>query len=51
MDARDIAEVAVAALRAPDDHRGRAYTITGREPTSLGAFIDAHLDAWRTPGG
>ncbi|MGI5269127.1 NAD(P)H-binding protein [Nonomuraea sp. CA-218870] len=118
VDARGIAEVAVAALRAPDDHRGRAYTITGpealtveavakelsarlgheiraedpvpqeaadgldpwtagilddlyrrvreggfaelsptvklitgREPTSLGAFIDAHLDAWRTPGG
>ncbi|MFC5822150.1 hypothetical protein [Nonomuraea harbinensis] len=117
VDARDIADVAVAALGAPEDHRGRAHTITGpeavpvasvarelsarlghriraedpppqetlhgldpwtagilddlyhrvrhggfaelspavkritgREPTSMRAFIDAHLDEWRTSG-
>lgn len=29
VDARDIAAVAVAALVAPGEHRGRAYTVTG----------------------
>ncbi|WP_203706715.1 NAD(P)H-binding protein [Asanoa iriomotensis] len=29
VDARDIAAVAVAALRAPADHQGQAYTLTG----------------------
>ncbi|GIJ71465.1 hypothetical protein [Virgisporangium ochraceum] len=29
VDARDIAAVAVAALVAPAEHRGRAYTVTG----------------------
>ncbi|REE97380.1 NAD(P)H-binding protein [Thermomonospora umbrina] len=33
VDARDIAEVAVAVLRIPEDHQGKAYTITG--PQSL----------------
>ncbi|MGW2151368.1 NAD(P)H-binding protein [Nonomuraea bangladeshensis] len=31
VDVRDIADVAVAALDAPEDHHGRAYTITGPE--------------------
>ncbi|WP_246555294.1 NAD(P)H-binding protein [Nonomuraea jabiensis] len=115
VDARDIADVAVAALSAPEEHHEQAHTITGpepvpvasvaqelsarlghriraedpppqetlhgldpwtadilddlyrrvrhggfgelspavkqiigREPTSIGEFIDAHLDQWRT---
>ncbi|NUP63839.1 MAG: NAD(P)H-binding protein [Nonomuraea sp.] len=35
VDARDIADVAVAVLRSPEDHRGRAYTITGPEPVPV----------------
>ncbi|MFG1941876.1 hypothetical protein [Nonomuraea sp. NPDC048826] len=35
VDARDIAEVAVAALLAPDEHRGQAYTITGPEAITV----------------
>ncbi len=35
VDARDIADVAVAALRAPGDHHGRAHTITGPEPVTV----------------
>ncbi|MFD0480533.1 SDR family oxidoreductase [Nonomuraea thailandensis] len=31
VDVRDIADVAVAALRTPEDHHGRAHTITGSE--------------------
>ncbi len=34
VDVRDIAAVAVAALRAPDDHAGETYTLTGPEPSS-----------------
>lgn len=35
VDARDIAAVAVAALREPADHHGRAHTITGPEPVPV----------------
>ncbi|MER7209284.1 NAD(P)H-binding protein [Streptosporangium sp. NPDC000239] len=35
VDARDIADVAVAALRAPEDHHGRAHTITGPDPVPV----------------
>lgn len=40
VDARDIAAVAVAALREPSDHRGRAYTITGPEAVSVTAVAE-----------
>jgi uncharacterized protein YbjT (DUF2867 family) len=35
VDTRDIAAVAVAALRSPDRHAGRAYTLTGPESVPL----------------
>lgn len=44
VDARDIAAVAVAALRAPAEHHGRAYTLTG--PAALPvADVAAELSA------
>ncbi|MET7334546.1 NAD(P)H-binding protein [Nonomuraea sp. NPDC005650] len=44
VDARDIADVAVAVLRAPEDHHGRAYTITGPEPVPV-ASVARELSA------
>ncbi|MFD2352162.1 hypothetical protein ACFSTC_27150 [Nonomuraea ferruginea] len=44
MDARDIADVAVAALGAPEDHRGRAHTITGPEAVPV-ASVARELSA------
>ncbi|MFC4055542.1 NAD(P)H-binding protein [Actinomadura syzygii] len=44
VDARDIADVAVAALLAPDDHNGRAHTITGPEALTVAA-VAAELSA------
>lgn len=40
IDARDIAAVAVAALRSPNRHAGRAYTLTGPESAPLGAVAE-----------
>lgn len=34
VDVRDVAAVAVAALRDPDSHAGETYTVTGPEPSS-----------------
>lgn len=34
VDLRDIAAVALAALRDPDRHAGEPYTVTGPEPSS-----------------
>jgi uncharacterized protein YbjT (DUF2867 family) len=42
VDTRDIASVAVAALRSPDRHAGRAYTLTGPESVPLDV-VAAHL--------
>ncbi|GAA5039645.1 uncharacterized protein YbjT (DUF2867 family) [Thermocatellispora tengchongensis] len=44
VDARDIAEVAVAALIAPEGHRDQAYTITGPEPVTV-ASVAQELSA------
>lgn len=44
VDARDIAAVTVAVLRAPDRHRGRAYTLTGPEALPVAA-VAAELSA------
>ncbi|GIJ61175.1 hypothetical protein [Virgisporangium aurantiacum] len=44
VDARDIAAVAVAALRAPAEHHGRAYTLTGPAALSVDA-VAAELSA------
>lgn len=44
VDARDIAAVAAAVLRAPDRHRGQAYTLTGPEPLPVAAVV-AELSA------
>lgn len=42
VDARDIAAVAVAALRSPDRHAGQAYTLTGPESVPLNV-VAGHL--------
>jgi uncharacterized protein YbjT (DUF2867 family) len=42
VDARDIAAVAVAALRSPERHAGRAYTLTGPDSVPLDV-VAAHL--------
>jgi uncharacterized protein YbjT (DUF2867 family) len=44
VDARDIAEIAVAALVSSVDHRGRSYTITGPEAVGVAA-VAAELSA------
>ena len=44
IDARDIAAVAVAALRSPDEHAGRAYTLTGPESVPIDE-VAAHLSS------
>jgi uncharacterized protein YbjT (DUF2867 family) len=40
VDARDIAAVAVAAIRSPDEHAGRAYTLTGPESVPLAVVAE-----------
>ncbi|MGW4959071.1 NAD(P)H-binding protein [Nonomuraea sp. NPDC004186] len=44
VDARDIADIAVAVLGAPEEHHDQAYTITGPEPVPV-ASVAQELSA------